>query len=202
MISFQAKTKDFMNALDKLRRTKKGVWMIYRTETCEITLIDGIVTLAIPGAIFNFTAKTIGTAKTTIFFTKLYNIIKCHNQDLITVEFYDETITLGHVTVKAETIFFRNDKILKTIVLPIDYTDLDLIRLKTEGYTPEELEFNNLLHLIEQAERRVFYSIRCAAKYLRQYGIMPKEIKQFVMQRLSINLDLDEKDLKVLLEQE
>ena len=201
MISFQAKTKDFKKTLSQLRKTKKGQWLIHNRDTCEITLIDGEVILAVPGAIFKFKCITKGTAKCTVPFKNLFHIIEHHRLEDIYVEFLDDEIILGYVRVKAQTTFFRTDKILKTIQLPHNYNDLDLIRLKTEGYTEEELDFNNLSHLIEQAERRVFYRIRCAAKYLRDYGIMPKEIKKFVMGRLSINLDLDEKDLKVLLEE-
>jgi len=47
--------------------------------------------------------------------------------------------------------------VLRTIILPNNYSDLDLLLLKNEGYTEEELKFNNLLGVIEQAERRVYF---------------------------------------------
>lgn len=71
--------------------------------------------------------------------------------------------------------------------------------LKNEGYTQEELEFNNLLNLMDMAERRVYYNLRRASLYLRDYGIMPNDLKKIVMEKLGIKLDLDEKDIKVLL---
>ena len=45
---------------------------------------------------------------------------------------------------KVETTFFETDKILRSIKMPINYTDWHLLRLENEGYTPEELEFNKL----------------------------------------------------------
>ena len=49
------------------------------------------------------------------------------------------------------------------------------------------------------AERRTYYNIRKAALYLKDYGIMPKEIKKLLVEKLGIRLDLDEKDVKLLL---
>ena len=49
------------------------------------------------------------------------------------------------------------------------------------------------------AERRVYYNLRRASLYLRDYGIMPNDLKKIVMEKLGIKLDLDEKDIKVLL---
>ena len=49
------------------------------------------------------------------------------------------------------------------------------------------------------AERRVYYNIRKASLCLREYGVMPKEIKKLLVEKLGIRLDLDEKDIKLLL---
>lgn len=202
MISFTAKSKEFKKLLEKLKVFYKYRRAEQIRATCEITLTNGLVTLAIPGAVFNMNAETKGTAKATLPFSKLYSIIDHHSYEEIRVEFLDQLLIFGSVQAKAQTTFFLTDKILRTIRLPINYTDLDLLRLKTEGYTKEELDFNNLTGMIEQAERRVYYNIRRAAGYLREYGIMPKEIKSFLMERLSIQLDLDKTDIKLLLSSE
>ncbi|MBK7666681.1 MAG: hypothetical protein IPJ32_04630 [Sphingobacteriaceae bacterium] len=148
---------------------------------------------------FSFKCETKGTAKATLLFRNLFSIIEHHYSEEIVVEFYDEALRFGAVQVKAKTVFFYNSSVLRTIILPNNYTDLDLLLLKNEGYTEEELKFNNLLDVIEQAERRVYYNVRRAASYLREYGIMPKEIKKLLVEKLGIRLDLDEKDIKLLL---
>ncbi len=129
----------------------------------------------------------------------LYSIIEHHYAVEIVVEFYDEALRFGAVQVKAKTVFFHNDSVLRTIILPNNYTDLDLLLLKNEGYTTEELKFNNLLSVIEQAERRVYYNVRQASLYLREYGVMPKEMKKLLVDKLGVRLDLDEKDIRLLL---
>jgi hypothetical protein len=132
-------------------------------------------------------------------FRKLYNLIDHHSYDELYVEFFDGSLRFGSVIVEAKTIFFKNDSVLKTINLPDNYTDLDLLLMKNEGYTKEELEFNNISGIIEMAERRVYYNVRRSAGYLREYGITPQEIKKLLMEKLGVRLDLDEKDMKVLL---
>ena len=202
MISFQCKTKDIKTTLTKLKGVHKHKHIIGIKATCEITLTDGNVQLAIPGAIFSFKCQTIGTAKATIEFRRLYDIIEHHSYDELYVEFFDESLRFGSVVVHAKTVFFNTDRILKTIDLPNKYTDLDLLLLKNEGYTKEELEFNNILGLMELAERRVYYKIRRASLCLREYGVMPKEIKKLLVDKLGVVLDLDEKDVKLLLEKD
>ena len=202
MISFQCKTKDIREALISLKGVHKHKRISNILVTCELTLIDGHVQLAIPGAIFSFNCQTKGTCKATIKFRNLYSIIEHYSYDEIYVEFLEGSIRFGSILVQAKTVFFNTDRILKTIVLPDKFTDLDLILLKNEGYTKEELDFNNLSGMIEMAERRVYYSVRQASLYLREYGIMPKDIKAFLIAKLGVRLDLDEKDVKLLLEKD
>ena len=199
MISFQCKTKDIKTTLLKLKALHKHKRLINIKVTCEITLTDGNVQLAIPGAIFSFKCQTKGTAKATMEFRKLFDLIEHHSYDELYVEFFDGSLRFGSVIVQAKTVFFKNDIVLKTIDLPDKYTDLDLLLMKNEGYTEEELEFNNISGLIEMAERRVYYNVRRSAGYLREYGIMPKEIKKLLVEKLGIRLDLDEKDMRILL---
>jgi hypothetical protein len=199
MISFICNTQDFKNTLKSLKVTHKSRRIQSFKDTCEITLTDGHVQLAIPGAVFGFKCKTRGTAKASIAFRNLWSIIDSHNQEQLLVEFYDGSLRFGIVTVKASTVFFNDDSVLRTIKLSNNYTELDLLLLKNEGYTREELEFNNLLENIEIAEKKVYLNIRKAAKTLKEYGISPADIKTLLIQKLGVKLDLDEKDVSQLL---
>ncbi len=199
MAHIKLKTKDIEKVFKKFKALQRnGRWSNFHF-TCELTLIDGQLNISIPGAQFSLTGETFGTAKATFDFYRLYSIVEHYNHELITIEFLDEIVQVGFVQFKAQTTFFKSDNILRTIKLPFPYTDLDLISLKTEGYTEEEIEFNNLTDLIEQAERRIYYNIRRASQYLREYGVMPKEIKKLLMDKLGIVLDLDLRDVKLLL---
>lgn len=199
MISFTARTKDFKNALSLMRVVHKRKRLHNIHATCEITLVDSYVRLSIPGASFGFNCQSKGTAKATLSFSQLFSIVDHHSIEDIYVEFFDGSLRIGLIKIESKTVFFKTDAVLRTIILTDKYSDLDLLLLKNEGYTPEELAFNNLVELIEAAERRVYYNVRKSASYLKEYGLMPKEIKQLLVEKLGIKLDLDEKDVKLLL---
>lgn len=192
MVSFICQTSHFMDALRSLRQIYKNKKLQTWSHSCEITLVDGLVTLAIPGAIFHFKATTKGTAKATLPFSTLFSIVDHHGVDILKVEFYQEALRFASVQVEAKTCFFRDDKILRTIVLPNNYNTRDLLLLRKQNYTREELEFNNLLHVIEAAERNMYYYIRRSASFVKQYGVSPKEIKKLVEEKLEVKLELDE----------
>ena len=199
MAHIKVKTKDIEKVFKKFKALQRnGRWINFHF-SCELTLTNGQLTISIPGAQFSITGETFGTAKATFDFYRFYSIVEYYNHEFITIEFLDEIVQIGVVQFKAQTTFFKTDQILRTVKLPFPYTDMDLISLKSQGYTEEELKFNNLHELIEQAERRIYYNIRRASHYLREYGIMPKEIKKLLMDKLGIVLDLDQKELKLLL---
>ncbi len=68
MISFRCKTKIFLNALNLLKTFYKRTKVHLIKDTCEITLVDGNVTLARPGSVFSFKCETKGTAKASLLF--------------------------------------------------------------------------------------------------------------------------------------
>ncbi len=122
-----------MNTLNLLKTFYKRTKIHLIKDTCEITLVDGNVTLAIPGSIFSFKCVTKGTAKASLLYRNLYSIIEHHHAEEIVVEFYDEALRFVAVQVKAKTVFFHNDSVLRTIILPNNYSDLDLLLLKMKA---------------------------------------------------------------------
>ncbi|MBP7397285.1 MAG: hypothetical protein KA933_10015 [Flavobacterium sp.] len=87
---------------------------------------------------------------------------------------------------KVETTFFETDKILRSIKMPINYTDWHLLRLENEGYTPEELEFNKLDYQVYCAKRNLKSNIHKTVELLNLYGINKKEIEEFVNKKLNL----------------
>ncbi len=199
MISFICYTKDFKEALKLLRAPNKRKKIESYNSSCEITLTDNHVQLAIPGAVVGFKAKTKGTAKASLPFRNLWSILESHFQEQLLVEFYDKSLRFGIVQVLANTVFFKDDSVLRTIRLSNNYTDIELLLLKNEGYTIEELKFNNLLENIDEAEKRVYANIRKAALVLKDYGVASSDIKSLLIERLGVQLNLDEKDISQLL---
>ena len=66
MILFICNIKDFRNTLTLMRGTHKSRRIQYFLDTCDFTLTNGYVQLAIPGAVFVRKCKTIGTEKASM----------------------------------------------------------------------------------------------------------------------------------------
>jgi len=84
----------------------------------------------------------------------------------------------------AKSIFFENDEILRTIHLPINYKDMDLLRLETEGYTWQEVMFNNLGAQVISAEDNLKRNILLLYRKLSQYGVTREEIEGLVNSKI------------------
>jgi hypothetical protein len=151
MIIITAKTKELFQTLKYLKvavgRSKKN-----NNVFCEITVTDGKLTFAVPGAIFPMVCITQGTCKTAVLFLHFFQIVKDLKVKDVKIIITKDSIQIQNVTISANSTFFENDKILRTIQLPMNYNDADLLKLLNEGYTMEELEFNNLTFKIYQAE--------------------------------------------------
>ncbi len=152
--------------------------------TGELTVIDGKVTFAIPGAIFTLECITQGTCKATFLFVHFSQIITDSKPTETEVIITDGKIKINSVTISAKTTFFETDRILRTIHLPMNYTDADLLRLTTQGYTWEELDFNKLIPSITIAEEKLKTNINQAFRCLKQYGITHEMLVQMVNTKL------------------
>ena len=75
------------------------------------------------------------------------------------------------------TTFFETDSILRSIKLPLNYTDMDLAKLLLSGkYTDEEIVFNNLAKESVKTMRKVKADIRKIILMMKVYGFKQKEV--------------------------
>ena len=94
---------------------------------CELTLRDGEVSFNVPGATFGLKAETIGTAKASFGLEVFSKVVRSFGSKEIKIEIHKDRITINKFSFNASTTFFEDDSILRSIALPINYTDLDLI---------------------------------------------------------------------------
>ena len=93
-------------------------------------------------------------------------------------------IAIDSLIVRAKTTFNVVEKRFRTIKLPLNYTDKDLILLKKSNYTKEELTFNNLNSIIKLAEKNLKKKIVKASQILELYGINESELELWVNEKL------------------
>jgi len=188
MVTVNAKTRDLLNTLKHLKAVVKGKKAL--ATRCEATVTDGKVTFAIPGCVFSTHSVTDGVAKFSVPFLQLYDIIQKHKQPGISILIKDNEVTIGPVTVSAATCFIEDDKILRTIQLPINYTDMDILLLPKQGYTQEELDFNNITGRIKSIEARLEDNVHKALRHLKIYGVTCEDIKSIALERLNEMVEL------------
>ena len=152
----------------------------------ELTITDGLLTIIIPGAKLELECQTNSTAKVTLGFFYFTDIIEASKESYVDAFILDNTIKIGLASYNAKTTFFENDSILRSIKLPINYTDYHLLNLDSKGYTIEELRFNNLEFEIHHAKKRLKSNTNKAKNLLSVYGITKKEIEELIDKKIKL----------------
>ena len=156
----------------------KSKWNQYTV--LELTITDGLLTLVIPGSRFELKCETKGTAKATIGFFYFKDIINNWTQLNVECVITENTIRIGVTSFKAQSTFFESDRILRSIDLPINYSDFHLLRLEYHGFTKEEIDFNGLEFGLLQAKKNFKSTIRKTYDLLKIYGISAIEIEEIL----------------------
>ena len=182
MVTFKTKRSDLIKVFKHFYPGRKK-YSSYKKENCEITIINAKVSFASRGAVFSIDCITKGTAKITVPLFLLYNYIELDPSEDLIFEFTEGKMKLNTLTVNATTCFFEDDKILRTIRLPINYSIVDLIQLIND-HTQEELVFNHIFGKVNSALVKLDRSIAAAYNELKQYGVSKEEIEAIVAPKL------------------
>ena len=177
------KTSELCDALKFLSsvvpRTKKG-----KLYNCEITIKTNEVIFVTVGATRVLYCESAGPVKITIPLLYFFEIIKTFKTFSIQISVEEGFLMIGNFKVSAGTCFFKDDAILRSINLPINYSITDLLHL-TDHYTQEEIEFNKLNLLLKTFYADMEKDIHLAFRFLSKYGVTKDEIKNIVQKRLS-----------------
>jgi len=184
--SFQVRRSKLLTELKKMTKTLGAISKRNKNTELEITITDRLLTLVIPGVRLELDCETIGTAKASLSLYYFKDIIQSWNTLKFECTINDNTITIGVTTVNAQTTFFENDSILRSIKLPINYTDWHLLQLEHRGFTPEEILFNKLDYELYCAKRNLRSRIRKTKEILGVYGVTSAEIEDVVQRKITI----------------
>jgi hypothetical protein len=171
--------KNIAKALGRMTKANKQI-------VVELTITDDKLTIVIPGAKFELNCETKSTAKASLGFFYFKDIVETSKGLIIDALINDNTLKIGLANYKAQTTFFEDDSILKSIKLPINYTDWNILQMANKSYTIEELRFNNLEFEISYAKSRLAYNLSKAKEYLSIYGITLKELAELVDKKINI----------------
>ena len=176
------KTSELLDAMKFLSRAvpknKKG-----RLYNCEITVKTNEVNFVAIGATMVLYCKSAGPVRISIpflYFLDIVKNIKTFNAEISIVE---GKMTIGNLTLMVSTCFFKDDTILRSINLPINYSTADILRLR-DKYTPEEIAFNKLDGLINSTLAEINKDVKMVAGTLFKYGITKEEITKMVTEKI------------------
>lgn len=184
MVTFTLKKQDLLDVLKMISGALPRGKASSGSVAVEITVKEGKIDLIVPGAKFQIPCTTKGSCKAAILFVHLLHLIKSYKNPLIEVSITDSFLKVGNTEIGAKTTFFEDDKVLRSISLPINYTIIDLLKLPKRGYTPEEIAFNNLSTKYEDAKEDLRRKISNAANLLQIYGVKVEEIEAIVHKKL------------------
>jgi hypothetical protein len=182
--TFNIKTKEFFSALTLFKRLSRAAKK--KDTIIEITVIDGGLTLNIPGAEQTVQAQTRGSAKFAMKLKLLSDIVSTYKTEMLNCILTNSSIQIQNSTIPVTSTFFSDDSILRSINMPINYSYVDLIRLKNSGkYTEQEIEFNQLTIMIEEALFKIKVDINEVFLRLKPYGFTISEVSDLVMSKLN-----------------
>ncbi|MEC5166736.1 hypothetical protein RCH18_002484 [Flavobacterium sp. PL11] len=182
IVKKEALVQELKNINKALGRKSK-----YNIQTVlELTITDNMLTLVVPGVKITIDCKTINTCKASIDFFYFKDIIDNTISKEIECIIRGNELQIGKTIFKVQTTFFENDSILRSIKLPINYTQWHVLQLEHKGYTLEELQFNNLEFVMYYAKKDLKKNILKAKEILGLYGVTFKEIEELVEKKIKI----------------
>jgi hypothetical protein len=174
---------------------KAGVFPKERFEIvhCELTVFSGRVELNAPWGKYSLEAVTAGAARATFPLKRVSEIIRTFKDSEIFINIHEGALEFNSFLIKVDTCFFENDKILRSIELPVNSTDIDLLKLLSGKYTYQELDFNKLWAPAVSAENRLKSALNASYRKLKAYGVSYQELEQMVKKKI---VSSDYKSLK------
>lgn len=183
--SLTCKTSDLVETMKFLRRavpkTPKG-----KAYQVEITLKTNEAVFVTIGATKTLYCRATGPAKVTISFGYLFDIVKNLNKLNTRIDIGKGALMIEGLTVKAETFFFNDDSILRSINLPINFTPTDVLNIP-DRYTQEEISFNKVEGLIKKAYTDLENDITHVHRRLAKYRFKKEEIEIFLYNKIFSN---------------
>lgn len=184
--SFRVLKNELLNVLKQMQRVEKSAKK--KLSTLEVTIIDNYLQLAIPGIQLNINAATKGSAKFSVRLWYFAYIIKTEQDNTLHFDLTENRLSLKTLSFPVMTTFFKTDSILRSINLPLNFTDMDLAKLfLTDKYTDEEIVFNNFDKEVVKTIRKVQADISKIILMMKTYGFKRKEVEQLFLNKLKEN---------------
>lgn len=171
-----------LSQINKLTKSSRK-----RKVTIEITVFKDHIKLVVPGIDLDISATASGAAKATLQLWYFTDIISNEKDDTLDCKIIYDQLHINGSVFKAQTTYFEDDKILRSIKLPVNYTFIDIASLYlSERYTNDEILFNNLDGSIKRAKSQVNHDIEKIAYILSKYNVTKEEVETIIINKLNL----------------
>lgn len=187
MVSFLIDTNELNQVLKRLKIIQKVNKGKKKAIMCEVTVKDGRIELNAPGLFQILEAKTNGTCKFSLRISFFTRVIASYKKKYLNFNVTEGILEIENYICNVNTTFFENDSILRSIQLPINFNDGDILSLTGPEFTKEELQFNQLGPDIIRAKKKLVMDLLAASQILADYKISYSELKTLVCNKLNID---------------
>ena len=184
MVIFELSAKEAQQTFTEIKKILSGVKLWKITTRIEITVKNGQIQLVGLGFTKVISSLTTGSCKLIIPVYHWFDLIMMSKEKSIKVVVTEGEAMVGKVSVKVLTTFFETDKILKSITLPVNPKPIDFWKLQYQGYTKEELEFNQVIAQIDLANKELERAFKKASPLFKGFRITGKELRELVLNRI------------------
>jgi hypothetical protein len=187
MVTFTIENKELSKVLKQTRAIYKAGKTRRNALSCEVTVLKDSVEIVSPGIGFRLDALTNGICKFSLPLRFFDNLIDTFKDRALIFKVSEEQLEVENFSCKVKTIFFQDDSVLRSIQLPINFTDADLIVIGSKRiYTEEELEFNEMHGVISNAQASLKDNIETAWALLKVYHVTKDELAELVCRKMGI----------------
>jgi len=184
MVIFELSAKEAQQTFTEIKKILSGVKLWKITTRIEITVKNGQIQLVGLGFTKVISSLTTGSCKLIIPVYHWFDLIMMSKEKSIKVVVSEGEAMVGSVSVRVQTTFFETDKILRSIILPINPKPIDFWKLQFQGYTKEELEFNQVIAQIDLANKELERAFKKASPLFNGFRITGKELRELVLNRI------------------
>ena len=180
--SLTCKTSDLMETMRFLKRaipkTSNG-----KKYLVEITVKTNEAIFVTIGATKTLYCRASGPAKVTIPFIYLFDVVKNLKKLNTHIGIGPGSLIFEGLILGANTFFFDDDSILRSIDLPINFSPVDVLNIPSR-YTQEEIEFNKVDGLVKAAYKDLDEDIAQIYRRLAKYRFNKEEVENFVLNKI------------------
>lgn len=174
--TFKAPSK---NLFQIIRKFNKLIPSLKKTGRLKVVVQPHEIELSSYGVSFSVACETEGFADIFVPYNLMLAIAQTEKSETIKFVFEEGKMLAGHLEFHSKEIRVNTWFSSAEIVLPLNFRNIDLLRMERK-YTPEELSEQRLLLLLAKAHEKLNDDIEAAFRILRAYDVTAEKLRALV----------------------